>query len=182
MSSIPGRTTIKPSTARGHLHAVRRVHEANGLNFLTKGQTAEVVKFLAREYELVHGVESLIPHKREGFTPGMVKRLLQSVDGLKLPSQKCPTVLRGSWLSHNLKVVIALCASARFWRSEVSVNERAQFTAMDMSRASMFFVIREKIVRNPSTADLQSMGEGDFIGVLACPTKNDPLGVHFMPI
>ena len=181
VSSISGRTTIKPSTALGHLHAVRRVHEANGLNFLTKGQTAGVVKFLAREYELVHGAESLIPHKREGFTPGMVKRLLQSIDGLKLPSQKYPTVLRGSWLSHNLKAVIALCASAGFRRSEVSVDERAQFTAMDMSRASMFFVIREKIVRNPSTAELQSMGEGDFIGVLACPTKNDPLGVHFMP-
>ena len=43
VSSIPGRTTIKPSTALGHLHAVRRVHEANGLIFLTKGQTAEVV-------------------------------------------------------------------------------------------------------------------------------------------
>ena len=84
VSSIPGRTTIKPSTALGHLHAVRRVHEANGLNF-----------FLAREYELVHGAESLIPHKREGFTPGMVKRLLQSVDGLKLPSQKFSYCLKG---------------------------------------------------------------------------------------
>ena len=125
---------------------------------------------------------SLLFHTREkALLQGMVKRLLQSIDGLKLPSQKYPTVLRGSWLSHNLKAVIALCASAGFRRSEVSVDERAQVTAMDMSRASMFFVIRGKIVRNPSTADLQSMSEGDFIGVLACPTKNDPLGVHFMP-
>ena len=181
VSSIPGRTTLKPSTILDHLYAVKRVHEANGLEFLTKGQTTQAIKFLAREYELVHGAESLIPHKREGFTPSMVKNLLRSVDGLKLPSRKVSVVLTGSWLARNVKAAIALCAGAGFRRSEVSVNEHAEFTAMGMSRASLFFIIQGQIVRCPSNVELRSMAEGDLVGVLACPTKNDPLGIHFMP-
>jgi hypothetical protein len=181
ISSIPGRTTVKPSTILGHLYAVKRVHEANGLEFLTKGQTTQAISYLAKEYELVHGAESLIPHKREGFTPSMVKGLLQSVDGLKLPSRKAPIISRGSWLARNLKAAIALSAAAGFRRSEVSVDERSEFTARDMSRASLFFIIRGRIVRCPSVSDLQDMAEGDMVGVLACPTKNDPLGIYFMP-
>ena len=52
---------------------------------------------------------------------------------------------------------------------------------MDMSRASLFFIIKGEIIRNPSALQLQSMGEGDYIGVIASPTKNDPLGIHFTP-
>jgi len=181
VSSIPGRATVKPSTILGHLYAVKRVHESNGLDFLTKGQKAQVVQFLAREYELVHGAESLIPRKREGFTPDMVKKLLRSVDGLKTTFPKLPMILPGSWLVRNVKAAIALSASGGFRRSEVSVSERTGFTAMDMSRASLFFIIKGEIIRNPSALQLQSMGEGDYIGVIACPTKNDPLGIHFMP-
>jgi hypothetical protein len=157
ISSIPGRTTVKPSTILGHLYAVKRVHEANGLEFLTKGQTTQAISYLAKEYELVHGAESLIPHKREGFTPSMVEGLLQSVDGLKLPSRKTPIISRGSWLARNLKAAIALSAGAGFRRSEVSVDERSEFTARDMSRASLFFIIRGRIVRCPSVANLQDM-------------------------
>jgi hypothetical protein len=90
-------------------------------------------------------------------------------------------ILPGSWLARNVKAAIALSASGGFRRSEVSVSERTDFTAMDMSRASLFFIIKGEIIRNPSALQLQSMCEGDYIGVIACPTKNDPLGIHFMP-
>ena len=60
-STIPGRADVKPGTLLGHLYAVKRVHEANGLEFLTRGQSSQVINSLTREYELIHGPEALMP-------------------------------------------------------------------------------------------------------------------------
>lgn len=52
---------------------------------------------------------------------------------------------------------------------------------MCMSRASLFWVIRGAVVRHPSAAQLQGLVRGDQAGLLACPAKNDPWGLEFMP-
>ena len=180
-STVPNRSSVKPNTLLGHLYAVKRVHEANGFEFLTRGQTSQVIRFLAVEYELVHGPEALIPHKREGFAPNTVKTLIENVDGLKTTSRKYPNVLAGSWLARNIQAAIALSGFAGFRRAEISTIEGKDFTAMAMSRASLFFIIRSKVVRCPTAGELRSMTEGDKVGILAGPAKNDPLAVHFMP-
>jgi len=115
-STIPGRVDVKPSTLLGHLYAVKRVHEANGLEFLTRGQSSQVINALTHEYELIHihGPEVLMPQKREGFTPRMVRRLLRSVVGLELRTRKHPTIVARSWLAYILKVLSALLAMLAF--------------------------------------------------------------------
>ena len=155
-STIPGRADVKPGTLLGHLYAVKRVHEANGLEFLTRGQSSQVINSLTREYELIHGPEALMPQKREGFTPGMVRMLLRAVDGLKLGTRKHPEILRGSWLAYNIKGAISLSGNAGFRQSEVTTMEHSEFTAMQMSRASLFFIIQGKVRRSPSRAELTS--------------------------
>ena len=180
-STIPGRADVKPGTLSGHLYAVKRVHEANGLEFLTRGQSSQVINSLTREYELIHGPEALMPQKREGFTPGMVRMLLRAVDGLKLGTRKHPEIFRGSWLAYNIKGAISLSGNAGFRQSEVTTMEHSEFTAMQMSRASLFFIIQGKVRRSPSRAELTSMVEGDKVGILAACAKNDQWASNFMP-
>jgi hypothetical protein len=56
------------------------------------------------------------------------------------------------------------------------------FTAMEMSRASLFFIIKGVVKRCPSAQELSNMKPGeDRVGVLACAAKNDPLVLHFLP-
>jgi len=142
-STIPGRVDVKPSTLLGHLYAVKRVHEANGLEFLTRGQSSQVINALTHEYELIHihGPEALMPQKREGFTPRMVRRLLRSVVGLELRTRKHPTIVARSWLAYNIKGAISLAGNAGFRQSEITTMEHAEFTAMQMSRASVASLI-----------------------------------------
>ena len=60
--------------------------------------------------------------------------------------------------------------------------EGTEFTALKMSRASLFFIIEGAVKRCPSPQELSSMVRGrDKVGVLACAAKNDPLALHFLP-
>ena len=52
---------------------------------------------------------------------------------------------------------------------------------MHMSRASLFFILDGSVHRCPSREQLLAMVSGDRVGVIACPCKNDPLGIHFVP-
>ena len=92
VSTIPGRISAKPSTFLGHLHGVARVHEANDIEFATKGTVKRTVQYLCQEYELLHGFEALAPRRREGFSRSMLRKMLISLDGLHLRSRAFPEV------------------------------------------------------------------------------------------
>jgi len=86
-----------------------------------------------------------------------------------------------SWLAYNIKGAISLAGNAGFRQSEITTMEHAEFTAMQMSRASLFFVIKGNVIRTPSRAELMSMVEGDKVGVLAACAKNDRWAFNSMP-
>ena len=180
-SSIQGRKTVKPSTLLGHLHAVGRVHDIQGLSFDRKSMIGSTIRYLCLEYEKIHGPESLVPHRREGFSRAIIRRLLQAVDNLHLPSRKYSFVPSSSWLSFNIKAAICASSAGGFRKAEISLAPGVEFDAMHMSRASLFFIISGNIVRAPSKLQLENMVLGDKVGLLSVPCKNDPLGMHFLP-
>ena len=180
-SSISGRQRVKPASVMAYLYAVARVHEMNGCSFLVRGRVKHLKQYISVEYALVHGPEALIPRRREGITRDMVRRMLEALPGLATSSRAYPSIFPGSWLERNVRAVLCVSASGGFRKAEVSLPEGDEFTAMHMSRASLFFIIDGAIERSPSVVQLASMRFGDQAGIIACPCKNDPLGIHFMP-
>jgi hypothetical protein len=97
VSSLRGRTTSKPESLLGHLYAVKSERDTYAISFLTKGMTHQLTLTLGREYELVHGPESLAPRKRESLTPRMVRALIRAVDGQLIDLRGSAVVPHGSW-------------------------------------------------------------------------------------
>ena len=181
-SSVRGRVTCKPDSLLGHLYAVKREHDKHAIPFLTKGVTYQLTRTLGVEYELVHGPEALAPRKREALTPGMVRALIRAVDGLRIDLLGYTLVAPGSWLARNVKGSLALSGCGGFRLAEVALVDGTAFTAMKMSRASLFFIINGSTKRCLTPEELRSMRRGlDRVGVLACAAKNDLLVIHFLP-
>ena len=182
VSSVRGRITCKPDSLLGHLYAVKRHHDQHAIPFLTKGATHQLTRTLGLEYELVHGPEALAPRKREALTPRMVRALIRAVDGVRINLLGFHDVPRGSWLARNIKGALAISGCGGFRLAEVALVDGTAFTAMKMSRASLFFIINGETIRCPTPEELLSMRRGvDRVGVLACAAKNDPLVIHFLP-
>jgi hypothetical protein len=112
----------------------------------------------------------------------MVKALIHAVNGLPTTLRNLGTIQCDSWLARNVKGALALSGSGGFRLAEVSLVDGTDFTALKMSRASLFFVIQNVVKRCPSAQELSHMKPGeDRVGVLACAAKNDPLVLHFLP-
>jgi hypothetical protein len=112
----------------------------------------------------------------------MVKALIRTVDGLPTTLRNLGTIPCDSWLARNVKGALALSGSGGFRLAEVSLVDGTDFSALKMSRASLFFIIKNVVKRCPSAQELSHMMPGeDRVGVLACAAKNDPLVLHFLP-
>jgi hypothetical protein len=184
-SSLPGRLTVKPASIVAHLHAVAAVHAQSHLSFDTRGMLQAAVHYLSVEYELVHGPESLVPHRREGFSRAHLKSML-AVDtvthgGLPLSSRSFPVLVWESWLGRNIAACLAVASSGGFRKAELTLAPGVVFDAMHMSRASLFWVLQGVICRFPSLAQLHGMRSGDQAGLLVCCSKADNLALHFLP-
>ena len=90
----------------------------------------------------------------------MVCRLLEALPGSHLSSRSHSTIVDNSWLYYNLRACIAVSASGGFRRAEISLPAGNAFSAMHMSRASLFFIINKQVVRAPSRQALLGMHEG----------------------
>jgi hypothetical protein len=152
-----------------HLYVVKREHDKQGLTFLTKGVTNEVIRSLVGlEYELVHGHEALAPRKHEAMTPTMVKTVMRAVDGLQTSLRGFGLIEHKSWLARNVKGALALSGSGGFRLTEISLVDGTPFRALKMSRASLFFIMGGVVKRCPSAQELMNMKGGENrVGVLA---------------
>lgn len=97
----------------------------------------------------------------------MVCRLLEALPGSHLSSRSHSTIVDNSWLYYNLRACIAVSASGGFRRAEISLPAGNAFSAMHMSRASLFFIINKQVVRAPSRQALLGMHEGIILRDLA---------------
>ena len=146
-SSIPGRSHIKAATALGHLYRVAKVHKNHDLEFTTTTVVRQIVKYLAREYALVHGPEALAPRRRESLSRQMLRNMLANLDNLRIRSREFSTIVKSSWLGRTLKAALCLSSAGGFRKAEVSLAPGEEFHALHMSRASLFFIIDGKVER-----------------------------------
>ena len=92
--------------------------------------------------------------------PGMVRVLIRAVDGRPINLRGFAFASNGSWLARNIKGALALSGFSGFRLAEVALVDGATFTAMKISRASLFFFINGAVKRNPNASELMSMRRG----------------------
>jgi hypothetical protein len=99
-----------------------------------------------------------------------------------VPSRSNRSKNSPTWKGDVRACVAPVPSSGGFRLAEVALVDGTAFTAMKMSRASLFFIINGATIRCPTPEELLSMRSGvDRVGVLACAAKNDPLVIHFLP-
>jgi hypothetical protein len=74
-----------------------------------------------------------------------------------LPFENLGTIQCNSWLARNIKGALALSGSGGFRLAEVSLIDGSDFTALKMSRASLFFIIKGVVKRCPSAQELSNL-------------------------
>ena len=79
-------------------------------------------------------------HLVEALTPAMVKALIRAVYGLPTTLRNLGTIQCDSWLARNVKGALALSGSGGFRLAEVSLVDGTDFSALKMSRASLYLL------------------------------------------
>ena len=69
-------TSVKPASCLAYVYAVHRVHKAHGLDFFTASIAKRVFQHLLNPYVIENGIESLLPHKKEGISRVLLRRLI----------------------------------------------------------------------------------------------------------
>ena len=97
----------------------------------------------------------------------MVRALIRAVDGVRINLRGFYDVPRGSWLARNVKGALALSGCGGFRLAEVALIDGTAFTAMTISRASLFYIINGTTKRCPTLEELRSIRSGvDLVPVI----------------
>ena len=166
---------VKPDTALNHVrYLARRMRRIHRREFKYTGKAIQLVKRAQLDFVLVEGMESLAPSRKEPITYDEKIQMLRTPDGTRVKSSTIKELRWDSWCGVNYRAMMLLAADAGFRKDEMT-----GFNALKMSRASIFWVIGGKIIRNPSADQLLALSNNDFCGVLVAGSKNDPFGLHF---
>lgn len=170
------RRLCKPSSIMGNVYAVLRVLRYHGVRLDVLPRLRAVITKITDDFSYEHGFEALAPKQREPFTNAEIIGMLQTPSGALIRSRLVTTLEWDSWFGRNLEAAIGISKDGGFrlaeWTSDV-------FGPMQMSRASLFFIVNDALYRCPPEDVLRSMSDGDLVGLLPGPAKNDPWGLAF---
>ena len=170
------RRLCKPSSIMGNVYAVLRVLRYHGVRLEVLPRLRAIITKITDDFSQEHGFEALAPRQREPFTNTEVTGLFDTPSGSLIRSRLVSTLEWDSWFGRNLEAALGISKDGGFRLAEWTADE---FGPMQMSRASLFFIIDDSLYRCPTTALLHSMQDGDLVGLLPGPAKNDPWGLAF---
>ena len=122
-----------------------------------------------------------MPSRKEPISFGVLRAMLAAPAGTRLPGAR--TLSWQSWSSITIRALLCTAASGVFRKAELGLPAGVAFNKTNMSRASLFWVIRGAIVSCPTVAHLRGLRglrEGDLAGLVVAPCKNGPWGHVFM--
>jgi len=173
-------TSVKPASCLAYVYAVHRVHKAHGLDFFTASIAKRVFQHLLHQYVIENGIESLLPHKKEGISRVLLRRLIGQLLSKESSSQLINKIQRDPWLLANVNAALCLCGAAGLRVGEVSIAHGSVFNALSASRANVFFKHSSLLRRNPPVSILRSLrGGNDQVGFTTSGAKNDTHGQFF---
>lgn len=171
-----GRAFPLPTSALQVILGVRRVHRRLGFELTPFRQVTSILKQLMHDYCERHGPESLLPHRKSPYQHWMVVALLdlcRAKDSLLGTRRVQPESI--FWTS--LTALIAVMAQSGLRKAEVTSSKG--FGKKDMSRASLYWVIQEVVVRSPTLAQLLGLKPGDYAALTPPPAKADQFGAIY---
>ena len=166
-------TPPRPSSAVAVLRGIARAHRRLGHQFVGLKKVVAVAHTLTRQYMQRHFPNGLLPKRAEPFTNAEVEAVLQ----LKLFSCRGKVHEGSSTTGRSLRACFALLAQAGFRGSEVALASGKEFDRSCITRASVTWRIKGKLVTSPTPAQLRGLKVGDYVVITPPPSKCDAFGV-----
>ena len=172
-------TQAQPASGKKKIEAVARVHwYEKGIRMAPISAASLAVKGLMREYIDEHGLEGLIPDRKNPLSNELIDGMLATPNLTKSGS------LQVQWDSYKwtaLRALFSLLAESGERKDEVAkAKASTPFRKGRLSLASLAFKIGGNVSSAiPSAARLRSMGPGDGLLLAHGVAKNDPFGQYF---
>jgi len=169
----------QPQSAFNMVAAIRRIHRRHNIEMVSCSQLSAVLKGMTVNHMREHGSESLLPDRKQPFSPRFVRTLLATSDheGIKLGQKKL------DWASPLFLSFGAMCAvamSTGFRKAEVALPAGDVFDDRRLRRASLVWRINGVLTADPTPAQLRGLVVGRDVAILRPPRcKNDFDGTSF---
>ena len=170
------RPLAKPDSARACLSSVRRVHKRRGVVMAPAPLVNLALRGLIRRYIREHGIEALLPNRKEAITNEHATKILGIRDG---------TIVNGitvRWSEPRFICFRALLTCLRHMgarKADVLPVVPDEFDRSCMARSNIRYMIGGIVVSDPSPAELRGMRRGDLALVRPAASKPDQLGLTF---
>ena len=127
-------------------------------------------------YVREHGIDALLPHRKEAITNEHVHKILQLPNGMQIGN------VTVDWTSPTFVCFRALLLTLRqagARKADLIPPTPAEFDRSRVARANIRFQIAGIIYSSPTASELRSMTRGDLVLVRPGITKPDQLGLTF---
>ena len=131
---------------------------------------------LVRQYVRRHGVDALLPHRKEPLERWHVRAMFGLADGTPVNGE--PLRWASAPFVAQRALVAALCETGAR-KADLLPESADSFAGDSVARSNITFMIGGKFVRDPTREQLQSMRPGDRVLLRPGATKADFDGSAF---
>ena len=171
-----GRPQSKPSSALGSLLSVRRTHKRRGVVMPRAPSVTLALRGLVKQYIRLHGVDALLPRRKEPLENWHVAAMYGVPDHTALDS--CVVLWDAApWMC--LRAVVNTTRQMGARKADLLPPTPEEFDGSCIARSNITFVIGGQFVRDPSREQLLSMRDGDRVLMRPGASKNDFDGSAF---
>jgi len=167
----------KPCSANKVLQAVRRVHAKRNITMAKPPSVAKALRGLYANYVRLHGVESLIPHRKEPLTNEYAAAIIALAR-----SEATATGGRRRYSPDQVTCFVALLTTLRHRgarKADLIPVTADEFDGRHMSRRHVKWHINGVVYDDPTPEQLRSLGDGDHAVVSPAASKADQFGLAF---
>ena len=178
MKSNKKRPAALPQSAANVLRGLRRIHKKRSppIHMVPIAAVLPVLKSLTKKYIRRHGYRMLLPRRREPWRQQHLKAMftMRKANNLVLGGIKVTRSV--FWTAYfAFQETLSQCGMRS---SEALVHKPSDWHPSDhLSRASLLWSIRDKIIVSPTPQQLNSLTQHDYAIVIPPPSKTDAFGV-----
>ena len=173
MRGTRGAARAKPSSAFKVWLSVRKAHSNRGIELMTSKLLQTVVRTMCHQHLADFGAGSLVPTRKEPFTPEILRALAALPDNIKLGG----TVhTHGTHFARALRGIVCTLANTGLRKGEISLGPKQAFGYDCASRALVSWVLRGKLYAVPPPHLLRDPQPGDHVLLTPPVSKSDQFG------
>jgi integrase len=170
----------KPSSVMNVLRGCRRAHARQGVDTVSLASAVRATQGLLRQYVALHGVDALLPKRKEPLTNSMIKRLLGLLAaGAITPVDGGRPLDWGATRYRSLPALFATLAQTGMRKAEISLGPKVAFGKTHLSMANVRWIIGGVLYESPTLEQLRQLRDGDYALLRPPPSKADQFSLHW---